>query len=797
MKIMIVESPKKVEKIQKELGSGWKVTASAGHIRDLPRRGDLGINIPGFTLNYEYIPPTKTANGTFPGGEQRVARINREIQDTDTVYLASDPDREGEAIAWHLKDSLGLEEDDYLRITFNAVTKKVIEAAVANPRKIDYQLVHAQEARRFLDRIVGFLVSPVLSNMLGMNLSAGRVQSVAVRLVVDIDRCIKAFKKTKHYGAQVSFDGGSWTAEWNTKPFVSDTSPYLLDEELAKRASMCRQFKIIDSSKDDALEAPPSPFSTSLMLQAASVSLKMDPAVTTKAAQRLFEQGAITYIRTDSVNFSDEAIEEIRTFANGKGWKLPENPRRFKSKSGAQEAHEAIRPSQMEVDEAGEDKDQRALYRLIWLRTMASQLADARYTVNTVTLESTDSAQPFEFKARGRVLTDAGWRVLTAKDAIEDEDESDTSNAGNVPLLTPGSNKQAESGKLLRKETQPPKRYTKASLIRKLETEGIGRPATLSAIMTNITERAYVSEEKRYLVPTEIGELIVDTLVKAEFSFMEMDFTRGMEDQLDLIAEGKLDYLDVVEPAYEQLLVELERISNSGEFKPRFTCPKCQGGMRRYNHPQRGAFWCCTDSECKTFMDDDRGKPVPRAVHHCPTCAAATPKRETALRRYKRKNSSGHIWACPLEGCDTFLDDLNGKPLPPQSCPKCNAPIRRYQKKDKDTGKPKGGHGWFCTNEDCKTFMDDDKGKPVAIKTAPCPSCGKNLVRRKSAQGGWWWPCSGFREGCKVVMDDDNGKPVPKGSASRSGKPPSKPVNGSKARPQMPTKLSIRPLNKK
>ncbi|ERZ09684.1 type I DNA topoisomerase [Pseudomonas aeruginosa] len=782
MKLMVVESPNKTKKIEAELGSDWKVMASAGHIRDLPQK-ELGISKPDFALNYEYIPPVKRGDVTFPGGEQRVARIRKVLREADEVYLASDPDREGEAIAWHLKEALGLGHGDYQRITFDAITKKVIEAAIDNPRKIDDDRVQAQEARRALDRIVGYMVSPVLSDMLGMSVSAGRVQSVAVRVVVDNERRIKAFKKTNHFGAVVWFDSETWSAEWDTKPFTTPESPYVLDEELANRASNCRQFRVTESSTDMASEAPPPPFSTSLMLQAASVSLKLNTAATNKAAQRLFEQGAITYIRTDSVNFEADAIAEMRAFAEGKGWKLPDKPRRFKAKGDAQEAHEAIRPTHMDVEEAGEDKDQKALYRLIWQRAMASQLADARYKVNSVTLESTDSPQPFVFRAKGRVMVEPGWRVLTAKDAIEDEDDADdTSDAGKVPVLDVGSDKRADTGKMLRKQTQPPKRYTEATLIKKLEAEGVGRPSTYGAIMTNVLGRAYLTVEKRYLVPTEIGELVVDNLVKAGFSFMDLGFTRAMEDQLDQIAEGKLTYLDVVAPAYNQLAEELVRIAQHGEFKPRFTCPKCQQGLRRHNHPARGPFWCCTNDECRHFMDDDKGKPVERQSHPCPKCG-------TALRRYKRKQGSGHVWVCPADACETFLDDLNGKPLAAHSCPKCSSPLRRYQKKDRETGKPKGGYGWFCTNDECKTFMDDEKGKPLVIKTAVCPSCGKTMYRRKSTSGGgYWWGCSGFKDGCKTIMDDDKGKPVPRKAGGKSG---------SKTASSMPSKLVLKPARKK
>lgn len=759
MKLMVVESPNKIKKLESILGSDWKVMASVGHIRDLPRN-DLGIEQPDFTLNYEFIPAVTFQGRTFPGGEERVARIRKEARNAEMVYLASDPDREGEAIAWHLKETLGLDESEYMRVTFDAITSDVIHAALTKARKIDYDLVHAQEARRALDRMYGYLVSPLLSDQLGMSLSAGRVQSPAVRLVVDQERRIKAFKKTSHFGAVVAFDGAAWQAEWNTKPFISEDKPYVLDEALANRAAACRQFRVTDADSGPAKQSPPSPFSTSLLLQAASVSLKLDPEVTAKLAQKLFEQGVITYIRTDSVNFSEEAIAEIRGFADGKGWALPDKPRRFKVKGDAQEAHEAIRPTHIDVEEAGEDDKQRALYRLIWQRSVASQLADAKYKVNTVTLESTDGAETFEFKAKGRVLVEQGWRILTAKDAVKDDDEGegegDDASGGKVPLLDVGSAKQADSGKLLRKETKPPSRFTKASLIAKLEAEGIGRPSTYPAIMQNIMTKGYLGEVKRFLEPTETGVLLVDQLVKAEFAFIELAFTRGLEEELDVIAEGNCGYVDVVEPAFTQLQADIEAVGSSGTMKPRFPCPKCESGLRRYSPAGKSPFWCCTNGECKTFMDDVDNKPVERKTYVCTTCKTGS------MRRFKRKTGGGYLWACSTDDCKHFMDDDKGKPVEPtvHTCPKCKtAPLRRYQKKDKETGKPKGGFGWFCTGEDCKTFLDDEKGKPVQVKTAPCPVCTKPMYRRKG-EYGYWWGCSGFKDGCKNIMDDDKGKPV-------------------------------------
>lgn len=755
MKLMVVESPNKIKKIESILGDDWKVVASVGHVRDLPKR-EIGVEEPDFVLQYEFIPPATFQGRTFPGGEDRVNRIRGLLNKAEIIYLATDPDREGEAIAWHLKDALGLDEDDYERVTFDEITAPAIRAAITKARKIDSNLVYAQEARRALDRIVGYLVSPLISNLLGQNLSAGRVQSVAVRLVVDLERQILAFKKTNHFGAAVTFDGGKWKAEWDTKPFVTDEAPYVLDEALAKQAADCRQFKVLDSGTEKKREAPPSPFSTSLLLQAASVTLKRDPEQTAKDAQKLFEQGVITYIRTDGVNISTEAAAEVRAYAEGKGWALPEKPRQFKAKGGAQEAHEAIRPTSIDVLEAGEDEHQRKLYALIWQRTVASQLADAHYKVNSVTLEAVDSTQPFRFKAKGRTLVEQGWRVLTAKDAVEDKADEGDEVGGAVPVLDAGSSKTADSGELLKKATKAPSRYTKASLIKKLETEGIGRPATYPAIMGNIMARGYLVEDKRYLVPTETGKTLVEHLVKAGFEFMELAFTRDMEAQLDQIADGQRDYLDVVAPAYRQLQSELAAVASGGDFKPRFACPKCSAGLRKFQKPGKLPVWYCTNDDCKTFLDDLNGQPVERKEHPCPKC-------ETTLRRYKKK-AGGIGWFCPTDDCKTFLDDENGLPVEPKAypCPKCETPLRRYQKKNKETGKPvKGSFGWFCPTDDCKTFLDDEKGKPVAVKTSPCPSCGKLMYRRKGPHG-YWWGCSGYKDGCKVVMDDKAGKPVPR-----------------------------------
>lgn len=703
MPVMIVESPNKIKKIEEILGRGWVVAASYGHIRDLPRN-ELGVDLTDFGLDYEFIPDTKMPDGrVYPGGKSRVARIKGLLKKGEQVYLATDPDREGEAISWHLKESLGLSEDDYVRVTFNEITESVIKKSITEARKIDYEYVKAQEARRALDRLVGYLVSPVISNLLGENLSAGRVQSVATRLVTDLEDRITNFKKTDHFGARVNF--GTWQAEWDTSKFITKDNPYVLDESLANKASSCRNFTVAESSNDLAKESPPSAFSTSLLLQAASIKLKFDPDLTNKLAQKLYEQGQITYLRTDSVNISDEFISEIRTYANTNDLPLPEKPRRHKSKADAQGAHEGIRPTHLDVLSAGEDENQRKLYELIWQRTVASQLDDAVYSVNELILTSTDSDQNFNFKAKGRTLISAGWRKLTQNDdAQETQQSEDTEESGAVPLLDAGSNQVAIDGKLLKKQTRPPTRYTQASLIKKLEHEGIGRPATFAPTVAHIMNKGYIAEEKRYLKPTATGQTLIKSLVTAGFCFMDFDFTRDMESLLDGIEDGTSEYVDVVAPLYHQLTEEIASLQTNGTMKPRHPCPKCESALRRYQKSGKVPFWFCTNQECRHTMDDVNGEPTEKQIHPCPKC-------KTTLVRYKKK-----------------------------------------------TG---GGFGWFCPAEDCKTFLEDAKGKPVAQQNHACPACGKPLVRRKG-QYGVFWACSGYQDGCKMSMDDKNGKPVPK-----------------------------------
>ncbi|AXC16430.1 DNA topoisomerase I (plasmid) [Acidisarcina polymorpha] len=599
---MIVESPNKVKKIKALLGSGWDVAASIGHIRDLPAKG-LGLAPPDYKLEYHFVERTgTTGKNVVDGLKPRAARAN-------AIYLATDPDREGEAIAWHLKEALALKS--YHRVTFDAITETVIKTALTRPRQIDMNLVRAQEARRGADRLVGYQVSPILSRQTGIaGLSAGRVQTPAVRFVVDRQREIENFTVTKHFGAEAIFEDGKWKAQWDTQPFLQSGSKYVFDGDLARQAAACRTFRVADAATKPATQAPPAPFTTATLLQAASVTLNFKPDLTAMLAQKLFEQGLITYHRTDSQNLSTEALSEIRDHVAANHWPLPPNPRTWKTKETAQEAHEAIRPTHLEHRNAGEGDDQKKLYSLIWTRAVASQLADAEYSVNTLRLEAQHGGKIFVFKATGRTLTAPGWRILTAIDAAEEADqhtaeerETQGDENGNVPALPIGTSITSTSTTVLNKQTKPPNGYTQASLIKKLESEGIGRPSTYPLILKNIIARGYLDDSKKILVATDLAKLLIDSLT-GRFAFVEYDYTRSLEQELDDIAAGKTSYLSVVSTLDTRLKTELgalniqpqpalQRPTGGAEAaESGIPCPKCKSGQLR--RPNDREFFSCT-----------------------------------------------------------------------------------------------------------------------------------------------------------------------------------------------------------
>ena len=591
-KLLILESPGKVKKVQEILGPGWKVAASVGHVRDLPVK-EMGVAVPDFKP--QYIPTDR--------GKEVLSRLAGMVKNAEEVFLATDPDREGEAIAWHLQDALKIK--DAKRVTYAEITEAAIRAALSNPHSIDMALVAAQEGRRVLDRFCGYLVSGPLSNAVGEKLSAGRVQSPAVRLVVEREKEIIAFSSTTHYGAELTFGNvdnitDGWKAALLVKPWLQEDQEYLLDKSLAEKAAALRALDVLDYKESESRAAPPAPFTTSTLQQAASSSLKFTPKQTMQLAQRLYEQGAITYMRTDSPNLSQEAVHAIRAYCEAKGWPLVETPRTWKSKEGAQEAHEAIRPTHIDVEEAGETADEKALYRLIWLRSLACQLEDAVYAVRTLQLGADMDGKQALFEAKGRTLLSQGWKVLAdQEDGLcaegEGSEEAEKEPCNPVPAMKPGTKATALTGTLTTKKTKPAARFTEASLIRELEKRGIGRPSTYAAIIDIISSRKYVITEKRFLVPTPLGEKIVSGLC-GHFSFIEYEFTRTMEQSLDDIAEGKAEYRAVIASAYDRLSKEVwEFAKATGKV-----CEKCGKPMvHRVKKPGKDGkggydFWGCT-----------------------------------------------------------------------------------------------------------------------------------------------------------------------------------------------------------
>lgn len=663
--LMIVESPKKAKEIGKYLGPDFVVLASYGHVRDLPSKGqgdgDLVTGV-GRDFAAQYVVGERSG--------PTVAKLKEAAKKAQRVVLATDPDREGEAIAWHLQVVLGLRAPD--RVTYTEVTEKAVRAALAKPRAVNMDLVHAQEARRVLDRLVGYAVSPVLSRQAGQPLSAGRVQSPALRLVVERERQIRAFAQRLHFGAELAFARG-WAAQWAIKPHLQPGEELWMDGDAAGRVAAVRQVLVLDYGDGTKSETPAPPFTTSTMQQEGAKRLGLGVKDVMAAAQGLFDSGHITYHRTDSPNFSEDSQAVIRAFAQAAGLPVAEKPRSWKAKAGAQEGHEATRPTKMDAEEAGETANERALYKLIRARSLASQLADAVYATRRAQLQAV-AAEPVNgvvpsFEAKGRVLMVQGWRVVYAGDAKDEgddsgEDEAELSNP--IPVLEVGAHLTAESGRRLDKKTTPAKRFTEAGLVKELEARGIGRPSTYASIIGNITDRSYVAHDgtkAKYLVPTKTGEAIVDALV-GKCRFADYEFTAGIEEELDQVAEGKRPYAVVVGASWRQLEGELAGLRMAAA-EPEHPCPDCGKGLRRLKGAN-GFFWGCKGyPECKTSLPDAKGKPGKRAAvsseHHCTQDGCGKP----LIYRVKKGKGAFDFWGCSgFPTCKaSYKSGADGKPV--------------------------------------------------------------------------------------------------------------------------------------
>lgn len=713
MKVMIVESPNKVEKLSQILGDGWTVAASYGHIRDLPKEGEKGEAVAGISLETfepKYVLVERAEQHTIPKLRKLVAQAD------EGVWLATDPDREGEAISWHLKEVLRIADSRYTRVTFNAISAATVLGALEKPRKIDFKLVKAQEGRRVTDRLIGYPGSALLREKTGnRSISAGRVQSPAVRLLAERERQIQVFKPTNHFGAEVEFEG--WKAEWVTKPFLTGDSEYILDAELAALAASCRDFTVEASETKPTRKAPPAPFRTVTLMQGASVALKFNPKKTAELSQKLFEAGHITYHRTDSQNFTPEVLAEIRAYASERGWALPEKPRTWKEKDSAQEGHEAIRPTHLEVASAGDTDDERALYKLIRIRAVVSQLADAEYNVTTVRLVCAQGGKSFAFSARGQQCVKPGFEAVLATDVTDSdaaEKTAEEGKSGAVPSLPVGSQISALDGRVSMLKTSTPKRYKSASLLAKLEALGIGRPSTYPTIMTTMFERGYATEEKELLYCTPLGTTLVVSLIRNKVGFIEYDYTCELENELDAIASGRAEYLDVMRRVNERVEADIARAraDESTNTAPRFNCPECSKLLRQIKGPN-GLFWGCSgfDAGCRYAVPDENGKPGEKPpAYACPECTKP-------LRRIGGER--GYFWGCTgyAEGCKVAFPDDNGKPgkrapAPPVSAFKCGACGNGLVNRKK----PGKYNFWTCSNRDCDKTYDDRAGKPVEKK---------------------------------------------------------------------------------
>ena len=621
-KLVIVESPAKVKTIKKYLGSSYEVLASKGHIRDLPK-STMGIDIEN---DYEpkYI--------TIRGKGDLIAELKKKAKDADKVYLATDPDREGEAISWHLSQILDLDPKKQARITFNEITKTAVTNSIKNPRNIDMNLVDAQQARRVLDRLVGYSISPILWEKVKKGLSAGRVQSVALRMVCDRDAEIDSFLPEEYWEIQanVSVKGSRKTI--NAKFYGDRDGKKELHDEgsseavlTAARNSAMTISSIKRSSKE---KKAPLPFVTSTMQQEANKVLNFTTQKTMRVAQSLYEDGMITYLRTDSVRTSDEAISAAKAFITaGYGPEYVNNiVYRDKNKGNVQDAHEAIRPTDINVTPesvSGKlDKDSLRLYQLIWKRFVASRMANAVYAVTSVDLESGG----YVFKASDSSRTFDGYMSVYTSDDEKPEKNNTIANLNENSEIT---DVEYESSQHF---TQPPAHYTEATLVRALEEQSIGRPSTYSPTISVILERHYVNKDKKSLVVTELGKVVNDIMKMAFSSIVDIKFTANIEERLDRVEEGNTDWKQIIRDFYPELKSsvdearqKLEKIKVKDE-ETDVICEKCGRNMVIKFGPH-GKFLACPG-----FPECRNAKPIIiKAGVKCPECG-----RELILRKTKK-----------------------------------------------------------------------------------------------------------------------------------------------------------------
>lgn len=680
-KLVIVESPAKAKTIAKYLGKEFKVEASMGHIRDLPK-SDLGVDIENnFTPKYINIR----------GKADVINKLKKSAQEASKIYLATDPDREGEAISWHLAYILGIDQNDNIRITFNEITKKAVQESLKNARPIDKNLVNAQQARRVLDRLVGYKLSPFLWEKVQNGLSAGRVQSVATRLVVEREEEIQNFTPEEYWTLEAIFNKDNQLFKARFYGDKSGKVELKNQEQVDKIIDQIKdkEFKVTKLKLSEKKKNPPPPFITSTLQQEASRKLRFTPAKTMMIAQTLYEGveikgegslGLITYMRTDSTRIAQEAQDAAReVIKNRFGAKyLPEKPRVYKTKKDAQDAHEAIRPTYIDKDpESLKDsltQDQYKLYKLIYDRFLASQMESAVYDSLSAELE----VDGYIFKLNGSRLKFAGYMdvYVEGKDTEEEEEENQLPDIKENDILKPIQLDKKQHF------TQPPPRYTEATLIRALEEKGIGRPSTYAPTIQTILERGYVLKEDRYLRPTDLGIIVTNILKEYFKDIIDIEFTAELEENLDMIEEGKTDWVEIVKKFYNPLEKELEVARNLLEqvkVKDEETDIVCENCGRKMvvKRGRYGKFLACPGyPECKNT------KPFFNYLDvNCPKCGK---------KMVEKKSKKGKkYYACENHPkCDFISWE---KPV--KNCPKCNSLM--YEKGRKNNKR------LMCSNEKC------------------------------------------------------------------------------------------------
>lgn len=627
-KLVIVESPSKATTIKKYLGKGYSVVASMGHIIDLPK-SQLAVDVDN---NFEpkYI--------TIRGKGELVKKLKREAKNADKIFLATDPDREGEAISWHLAHLLNIDENSQCRVTFNEITKKAITAGIKTPRQIDEKLVDAQQARRVLDRIVGYQISPLLWKKVKKGLSAGRVQSVAAKLICDREEEINNFEEKEYWTIDASLISGKkkFKAAFYGKNGKKTEISTEADAQKILNDIEDKTFTVVKVKKSQKKRTSAPPFITSTLQQEAGRKLSFTSTRTMQAAQQLYEGvnikgkgqiGLITYMRTDSLRVSADAVEEARNYILNEYGKeyLPASPKVYKTKKNAQDAHEAIRPTYPDLNPASVkdslSPDQYKIYKLIWERFISSQMTDALLDVVSVELNVGD----YTFKSTGSTVKFPGFSVLyTESKDIEEKKES------KLPELNEGDTPKTEKIEKEQHFTQPPSRYTEASLIKILEELGIGRPSTYAPTITTILNRGYIVRDKKALVPTELG-IIVNNIMCDNFKdIVDADFTAEMESNLDKIEDGVLDWHNVISEFYtpfEDTLKKAEEKIGNVEIKDEVSdvvCDKC-GRLMVYKHGKFGKFLACPGfPECRNTKAITKQTGV-----KCPKCNGDIIERKT------------------------------------------------------------------------------------------------------------------------------------------------------------------------